>query len=324
MYAKIDKRLELIGILEVLAGFDHFLTQNYDNYFNDIKIFFNRFKNHETVNWFRDKSIENYFGNSYALSIDEDFTKFIGTDEAKRETCEEAIEYLQKFIKDTNFDYFYDNHREFYKSIINDNRINNDFSYSKFLGDYYKKEFPTPIIYLKILQADFGEVVTSFKDTNMVYNVIVGSSHDKHFITESSIDSLLFHECTHPIVGKYLQNKTDFFCKTENLMKNILTNDFISMYYPFYNIFIDESITRVLTTILINKKRDNEDLEFLLKEQEEFGFIYQLDFYKILKEYDGKMELERFFDKILLFLEKESVRLNMEKNDELLKIGAHN
>ena len=326
IYYSIDPRTELLGIIQYLAG-DHqtapdYYQKEYKEYYQLIDNYFSKYKNHEAVLMFNNLLNEDniFFGNSFILNYDKDITSIINKDN-NYDVCLKYLPYLRKFIEDTNYYNFFNNNKPLYEKIINNNlNIIESNTYLEDYRNFYNEEEITIRIIFKLVQSDWGESVSSTEDNKIVINNICGVSSIKNnlpiFITSNKqLQSLIFHESTHPIVTKHIKPYMQDIIDTEHVfINNILTYNFIQNNYPFYNVYLEESITRSLTLLIMHKYNYllNEEINKSIKEEENLGFIYIRIIIDIFKDYANKT---KSFEECLkeLFNYLKSINTNVKK-----------
>lgn len=326
IHYSIDPRTELLGIIQYLAG-DHqtdleYYQKEYKEYYQIIDNYFSKYKNHETVLMFNKLLNEDniFFGNSFILNYDKDITSIINKDN-NYDICLKYLPYLKKFIEDTNYFIFFNQNKTLFERILNNNL--NNIESNTFVEDYhnfYNEEEVTIRVIFKLVQSDWGESVSNTEDNKIIINNICGVSSMKNnlplFITSNKqLQSLIFHESTHPIVAKHIKPYIQDIIDTEDIfINNVLTYNFIQDNYPFYNVYLEESITRSLTLLIMHKYNylSDEEMNKSINEEEELGFIYNRIIMDIFKDYSTKTKsFEECLNELFNYLK--SININTKK-----------
>ena len=135
----IDERIELISVVFRLAGAEEYVCSLLPKYMEEVDAYFKPYSNHELISFIR-KTREDYkFGYSivaasaFMIEISEKSVKLLPTWDIDKEFVGELSQYwtrnildkyvqlLDKFYRDSQFDEFFDLHKEYYESAINRN-----------------------------------------------------------------------------------------------------------------------------------------------------------------------------------------------------------
>lgn len=275
----IDPRIELLSIIQILAGEIKTAYYHESEYSNKI---FNKYKqyiNHQVVLKFKKYLSEGfYIGNQFILQYSNN--PFLET-QSNDKKCLEFQKLLIKFVKDIEFEKFYLENANYYKKIIenNLNYINVKHNYLSDLKAYYQTSDITINIIFKLIQSDWGEFVLE----NNEFNNICGIIEEKEtpiFVDDNNERSLIFHECSHFFVTNSFKNENEFFVETEDIFFKVDENSVARLNYPYYNMYFEESIVRSITLCLSFKNGYITEQDYLkaIKDGIDLGFIFTKDF----------------------------------------------
>ena len=304
----IDKKTELMNIMLYLSDYNNLLN-NFDDAFpfNDITTYgkdiikhFDKFKNHKTIQLLN-KVVNGRFGkykNTFCydapillimqLNTDFTYTK-LKRDPFHSRLCRDkrVLEFLNsipEFVKDTQYEEFYDAHKPFFENcIIEFEQIVNK-HLSTDIEDMYKLKLKNKLV-VNLMPTVYHNN-HGFKLNNTIYLSIsvtfLNDNLDTSYMN-NYIRWLLFHEFSHSIVNplsdKYL---SDFYAPLSDNTIEILRQQAYTNGVCYFN----ESVIRAMTILYENvfTKTTKKEEENILSE-EKLGFVHTRLLLAKLKEF---------------------------------------
>jgi hypothetical protein len=216
----VDPRIELLAAVQAISGYDekfHLITNQDFSYKKDMKDYFSSFSDHEAVKTFDNLSSVSfsfdapptamlYLSNPLELKVKQDFNDYL-KNRVGEASLKKFAEQINKFAKDTKFDEFFNNHRDFYKSVVDKNaEVMGNSNYIDNLEQYYGMKQNSYNIVLSPMfhSGGFGPRVENENGNYDVYS-IQGPASVKDdtpmFGDEGGFRYLALHEFSHSFVN---------------------------------------------------------------------------------------------------------------------------
>lgn len=311
----VNPAVECLGVAFILGDFKFNRPRSNRDYIEMVQERFKEYKDHEFVKYIRYvvEETETYFIYSQPIQMALDVIEnkkptkeFLSENCASMQIFDDFKRLFIKFVKDINFNQFFNEMSGFYIEIIN-----------QYINDL--KQY-TPSEYL------FDFLGMSSKNLNVMLMVGVTSSnygikrgknlyccarpyHESrslgkidYFYNKADASTLLLHEFAHsfinPLTAKYRKdvNKMDINKFKEALDKNT--------YGDHYETVINETIIRAIECLYVKKYLPN-DYESFKQGYIEDGFVYIPQLEKLYEEYlsnrDKYKTIKQFYPKIIEF-----------------------
>ena len=303
-----DPRIELISIVMLLTDEGNAGLNDYDTqYRNDVVNHFEEFSDHRAVSICRDllQSTFNYDAPIvYSLyhTCPPQFIKELEYPEklikraASREILEEFADELADFALKSNFNEFYDEHHDYYQSLIDNVNeiIDGKFSYREILEDFYgESKYSYQIILAPLLKGGYGpQIITNNKKD--VFCIMGPQS--KEFIQNDKFGDITwftyvtFHEFSHSFVNPVTERNESVLEKYDQLFTAI-SDTMRNQAYSSWLTCINEHLVRA-NVIRIMARIFNDSSYFLeqmlLNQERDRGFVYISDLNRLMKEYENE------------------------------------
>ena len=304
----VDPRLELLSIVQFISDYDkkYNLMTDYDFKFKkEVKEHFSSFKNHEAVKLFNKLSdkgftfdapatIMLYMDNNFQLCQDIDVTDYLVSRISGKKNIDKFFRSLQKFCHETEFNNFYNEHKEYYQLLIENvlTKIGEK-NYIEELEEYYgvkQKEYNIILVSL-FHPGGFGPKIESEKAKYKIYSIQGPNGTNNNmpdFGSEASFRHLARHEFSHsfvnPLADKYwsiAEQYSDLFTPIAESMK--------IQAYMNWKICLNEHIVRAVTTRLSFLDNEFSGRRMLAYEKSK-GFTYIDKLLEALKEYENNRD----------------------------------
>lgn len=321
----VDYRLELLSIIELLAGYKIILTNLDFEYKKKVNDYFSDYGDHEVVKLFNKLNKTGFtFGTppTITLYITEDFQirddilidDFYISRMGGKDNFVQFCELLYKFSKDTKFDeFFYDNISYYTKILQNTTKKVGGDNFVQELHSYYgmRKSSYNIILVSLFGPCGFGPNVKNIDGREDIYSII-GPLECKvipSFGTDDYFKYMQRHEFSHsfinPLTLKYWDNAERYSLLLENAKK-------LKQYcYGDWEECLNEHIIRaiVIRLSILNKEGVGEQI---LQQEVQRGFIYIEAIIKGLQYYESNRCQYKSFDsyyiKLLEYLKEYSER----------------
>jgi hypothetical protein len=332
MNVEFDKRLELIyGILycvnkdlnnNLFPGLFKEELPNYCNEFYDMyksgitEDFIDFIKNYELANdWNQPACIALSLDNNYNIIENETLKErvILKNDKFNKEKLEK---FLKEFVKNSNYEEFYNNHKVLYENIINEFKKSMSLSDTK-NGDVITNFYGYKLgkMFIKLYNFTTGSMGILIGDNQYYIQRVANIGEDeKHFKFKPKFHVML-HEFSHPYIGplveKYL-SQIDF----TNFYNQVKKDGFSDVYTEMipYQIF-NEFLVRAISIYLESKFVSKEITEQRIEEQKANGFTNIDEVIEVLNNRDNYNSFEEFFAKEIVELCIDfNNRINNNKN----------
>ncbi|MCL2211112.1 MAG: DUF4932 domain-containing protein [Treponema sp.] len=269
----IDQRIELITVIQTLCNYWDDLAKRFFNqelfqckYKENVNLYFNKYKHHETVDLFNKLSNEEIDISAFLTLL----LNYTDPSELNKNTNYNNIKYeifidsIKNFYKETQFDWFFDNNKVEYDKIINDfgnkeillNEINFIFEYLSIERKNYE------IIISPLVFGNFG-ISTNIK--NYIIISPLGYKDTRYIFNLKESIRVSRHEIAHTVINDLTKKYFD-----QSKYKNVKTPEkFVNNLYNNLETIINEYIIRSITYSL---EKDNNWAKSLLDHEIKNGF----------------------------------------------------
>lgn len=339
----VDPRIELITAVQQQADYDR-LTRFDFSYKDEMKEYFNKYKNHKAVKTFHKLSKKGFSYDappsvmlylSSTLSLKENNiipNDLIDRASGKKELLE-FIDELKDFSIEADFNKFYEQNNSFYQTMI-DNVYKNikDMGLIETLDDYYGMEVNSyNLILSPMLHAGgYGPKVEAENGLYDVYGIIGPQSiikdNDGKMVPDYSSETIrhiVWHEFSHsfinPITEKYINEinqYNDLYSKIEKQMS--------SQAYSNWETCVNEHIIRAITARLIYLDQGQSAYNTIIANERANGFYYVPALCESLARYeinrDDYPTLESYYPELIkVFKELSEQKLD----DDFFKVDFY-
>lgn len=308
-----DKRLELLFGLQYCLWRDGLLQDDYlqetnKQYCDDFYNLYKKYARPELIEYIKNGGFDT-FGRvcKLAYSLDENYN--IKDNEASKEVeqrnpnynRELMSKYLQVFVKESNYDGFIEDHKEYFDAIQNlfEEKLNYMVKYDeRMITDFYGYKMDMSVKVFNFAKGSFG---VSFEDKSIYTASVRPPRNDKEVVLiGNGVIGTLFHEFSHPYCNplgyKYFSDK-DF----TNLFNESKQNGLESCYNNGVTI-INEYMVRAVQVFLSNKylPKEKYSIDYDIERHKGKGFIH-------IKEVVDKLSLNENYNSFDEFYEAEMV-----------------
>lgn len=330
MKITVDKRTELMNIMLFQSdyGIKHpdLVTygKNTEEYHRKIDDHFSKFKDSkaikllnqviQTTSFSYDAPIE------LILQLEEDYSiKKLNSYPfyTRLKSSPLVLEFLNEipnFVKESNFEKFYDENKDFYQKVIDETRGKCEkWDYKKLLEDYYGVEIKKQLVINAMPSFSFGNFGVDAESDSLRINLCVNKNSVSNFYGNTENFDLCIHEFSHgfinPLVHSHFEN--NLISIKENWDKNIMP----SCYNSSTSTIIIETFVRAITGRIIQPyiSQDYYDKYTLGMYKQGFTKCYD-DAIKSLEYYENHRDeyptFESFYPKLFddVFTKRESIK----------------
>jgi hypothetical protein len=304
----VSPKLEALGVVQYLADDPVILKKNYDEsntrYAADIEEYFSSYKEEPVVRLYKKMRDDGFkFGRipeltlrmDSAFNLKEDvpdFDDYLRTIGGDKTTLTVFLYLLSDFCFKTNFNLFFDNHREYYKNIISftKNKVDKLGFIEKLISYYGYEQNSYNIVLYPLSVGGFATRLKAENNRLDVYDFMCLPEKDIKF------SSLLIHEFGHSYTNPLTYDKyANELAKYENLYQPI-ENKVKRQYYPNWTECVSEHIVRAVTNRILLEMFGNDVSEDDMNYQLKCGFIYLIPLCQSLKEYEKRRDKYPKFD----------------------------
>ncbi len=327
--ASYDERLELIGVISYLSGFNEY-GNHYRNphYFKDINDFFESVKKHPVTSKMQQLRKENGIGYDAPMSLALHLKKY--NEQYKlSEDCnfleerwnninmDTVIALINDFYKESNFSKFYNDHQEYYQrncikhENIFYNKLNESW-YTNFYGTSPEEKFEVYVCFTNGGQC-YG--IKFYEENNKpVASSIIGAIIDEeenvfYEKTPDSIVNLIVHEFNHSFINPLLDVNAPYYQSLKNIGPHLAYyGAAISRFQPYktWETISNESLVRaVVLNYLIDNNHSKQELQSAIDREVMSGFVWVPMLAIKLEEYKNQRDkyptLRDFYPEIVKF-----------------------
>ena len=300
---KVDKRVELLSLAFRLAGSSEYSSEKFEVYTNRIYQHYNKYKNHELIEFIRYLRKEN--GVSYdavmdmAIHLDSNYTNLIEFSEQipdKRWGKNNAYKFttlLQKFNKDSKSELFFESNQKLYDSVLKRFQPIYEKIDLRWYLNFYGKE---PVEKFKIViglgngGGNYGPDIEYPDGKKEIYAIMgtwkIDSLGMPIFPIENYLPTIL-HEFNHSFINHLIEKKANSFEKNGEILYESVKDVMKSQAYGNWITMINESLVRA-AVIKYMQDHDFEEKEIIKKinSQKSKGFYWINDLVFELSKYD--------------------------------------
>jgi hypothetical protein len=288
----IDQRIECLAVIQTLCGYWDNFAQKYlkkshfqCGYIDEVKKYFEKYKDHETLKLFNhlckeNPDISHYFQFVLILSCSElpelnSITNYYDDYSYKfnqENNWKTFVDNIKIFYEETNFKYFFESNKNEYEKIISDFGDINETN-SKYIFDYLdvKDNSNYKVIISPLIMGCYGITVKINEKENINYPILSPDDYQNNkylYNYGEPIYHILWHEIGHTVINdltdKYIN---EFDIENLNVPEKIKNIGYIG------KTVINEYIIRVITYKLIELFEDDNSAVFQLELEAKFGFI---------------------------------------------------
>jgi hypothetical protein len=252
-------------------------------YKENIEKYFGKYKNHETITVHHKlcnnvQDISTFINCVLCYSDPPEFYTIANPKNNLRSvdiqcTCEEFINGLKQFYKDTDFEYFFENNQNEYENILNDYEDRNEVvNYVDIVNTYLDTDIEHyTIIISALLRGCFGIKIQTNENSTLNYSVLSPYDYKDNkyvFGPKNVVKEYIWHEISHLTINDLTKNYLDRF----NVNGKIISEDFIKHFYTDIESIVNEYIIRAITIRLFEINHEEKFMEYLLQDNIEKGF----------------------------------------------------
>lgn len=273
----VDPRIELLAAVQSLGGYDertHLLTGQQFSYKNDMAEYFGKFRSHAAVKFFDFMSRFNfaydappraalYLTSQYDETGDFGFDEYL-KDRTSKGNLDRVARYLLQFSVDTDFGSFFNEHREFYKEVVDrTSAVMEDDDLIGDIEDYYgiKQNSYNIILAPMFHPGGYGPSLENEDGGFDIYSIqgpMDVEGDIPAFGTAESFKDLVYHEFSHSFVNPLTYKYEDEVNKYRKLYRPI-ADIMKANAYTDWEICVNEHIVRAVTARLL-LIHDGEDV----------------------------------------------------------------
>ncbi|WP_417357555.1 DUF4932 domain-containing protein [Flavobacterium sp.] len=317
---KVDPRMEALSIFYTLATADTLdIKPTPSTYYRDVKLYFEPYKNHESLNWYR--NLDAWDGYDMAslglfLSVQYPFTITIEPEVKyiRSSPPETFLYHFNKFYKDTDMYSFINKHKKLYQSVCQSTEdivttsgiLNNIQSY---YGTTVESKF---VIYLDLLN-NLGSNAISSNDPHFIkermFRLAYLNDESKNLTDESPVlftpyINVVTHEISHLFLKEFIPKYRQRLYKIRHLFLTTSSGEVLNE--SVWENELDELLVRVCTAHILAQKFGNEKgIEEINNQAKHFKLAKPLyDFFNsYLSNRTSFKEIDTFYPEIVQFLE---------------------
>lgn len=341
---QVNENVELMSILSRMAGFPEYNMDMAGQYIKDMDNYFKDNTDHPAVQYM--KGLRNKYGISFdavmsmAIHLDNQngtlslVEEYIPTLEKRWKSVDkdEFLSYLNNFYKDTNFNEFFNAHKDLYNKGLKsyqDNVIKH-FDINWYVDFYGNEPQETYSVIIGFCNGggNYG-VNRQLTGKRKEVFAIIGYYVDKEGTPMYSKEYLptLIHEFNHSFINHYLDESKypDFVKELEPAATDLFMSSRWSMAkqaYGNWKIVINESLVRAaVICYMLDKKYKPEEIRNELYEQVQRNFRWMPELVSLLRKYEKKQSkygnFENFYPNVIDFFneykKKENKRFDVLK-----------
>ena len=320
----VDPRIELISIIQTLAGVKHLTRLTFD-YKDDVLDYFNEYKDHSAVKLFKEYDSKGfnyqrpmYFMlccnyNKGLLSFDKELYNKEQSDIFFRykKQIDDLIHQLNDFISVSKFDNFFNSSKNRYAKYISDyEKVVNIVDVKERLEQYYGIDQESyNVILVPLLKAGgYGINIKDEEESNDIY-CIMGPMYIRNnnllFYEEDFPKDMEYHEFSHSFINPLTSKNMDKIERNHELVKLFeeVKDDMENQAYGAMEGFLNEYIVRSVVARLINKYEGEKYYKNIIEYEKENGFIYIEEVCNSLENYENNRDkyptFESYYDEII-------------------------
>jgi Domain of unknown function (DUF4932) len=333
----VDKRVELLSIAARLADYPEYNMKNNKAYVAEIHDYFDTYKEHPFIKFMRGARVTNSTAYDAVMSMavhlrqPPDLTRIATHDEANDrrilDTSATFIALLQQFYKDTNFETFYKNHADYYKTTESQfGIIFKQFDvawYQKYYGVAPKEKF---VILIGVGNGggNYGPKIIWPDGLEAAYAILGESSFDSLgvplFDANSNYLPTLVHEFNHSFVNYLIDAHQKDLENSGNAIFNAVADKMRKQAYGSWRPMMYEALVRA--SVIRYLKTHNADTSVAyreLQDQLSRGYVWMDQLVDLLGAYESDRKtyptLESFMPRIIAFYNGVAINIDTLKSD---------
>jgi hypothetical protein len=289
MEISIDKRIELITIIQTLCGYwDNLAIKFIGNplyqckYKETIKEYFEKHKNHETVKLYTVlcndvMDISAFINMALCYSSPPELNKIAGYENnfgkinSSTFPYEEFVNGLRKFYTDTEFEQFYKKNQNEYSNILNDYGNKTELSENT-VFDYFGRSIENHnVIISPLVMGCYGIKIDTNRHEMLHYSVISPYDYRENryiFGIKDFRKEYIWHEIIHLTINDLTKNYINQF----NIKERKIPEIFVKQFYTNVETVMNEYIIRAITIRLFEMGGEKEYTEYLIENNIRKGF----------------------------------------------------
>lgn len=321
----VDFKVELLGIVQYLADDPNIIkdskkiySKNTQKYNEDIFKYFNDYNDEPAVKLYKKIMKEGFaydcpprtmlfVDNNLKLLSDPRLPEDIINRSGGEEKIQEFLDLLENFRIKTDFDNFYNIHKEYYSNLVNSvkNRIDKIKCIEELVNYYGYKQNSFNIILQPLSIGGYGGWTELPDGTLDVYDFMVIPNDDQEF------SNLIIHEFSHSYINPLTEKNIDVVNKYSYLFKPI-EESMARQAYGSWDTCVNEHIVRAVTYRILDKIYSSEVAQEYVNRDMDNKFIYIKDLSKKLEEYENEKDVYPTFKDFYL---KELEKFNKQLTD---------
>ncbi len=325
----ITPKTELITVLSVLSDEFAKSVNNQETFYRlDINNKFKKFKDHDTVKYYREKGFDYDTMCEFAMMINKNFTldpqfinfkdndkcteneKRILTHISEKADFEELLSKLCTFYSEANVDGLFKRNKNMMKDLLKElSQELDNYKVYDFTNKYFENEDKIYRIVVQPIRTDSinSEIRLNLIDNNYnvstisYTNIFSGVYQRKYFSPD------IVKEISKDILSPILQNYKAEIEKYSSLFKEIPNGPKDMGYNDWYSVFEKHLIDGIAARFILSAWGE-EEYNTYITQNEEWGLIYQSDICNKLAEFEASIDkyqsLENFIPQLLSCLDK--------------------
>ncbi len=316
---KIDYRMEALSIFYTLATVDTLdVKPTPSNYYKDFKTYFEPYKNHKSLNWYRNleswdgfdvASLGLFLSNKYPFEI-----RIKPEINYIRSSNKDSFLYnFNKFYKDCKVKKFIEKHHKLYESVAKNTKdfVNKSGIVKEIQTFYGKSTDGKIVIYLDLLNNMGNNAIPSSSidfSGDRMFRLAYLNDSSKNLTDNSPVIfepyvNVIIHELSHLYVRDFLENYANDLSEIKNLF--LTTSNGKRLDETEWKNELDELIVRVCTAKILEQRYGKEKG---LKEIENQSLHYKLakPLYNLFENYTSNRSeyksITNFYPKIIDYL----------------------
>ncbi|WP_161567242.1 DUF4932 domain-containing protein [Acidilutibacter cellobiosedens] len=329
----VDPRIELISIIQTLAGVKPLTRLTFD-YKNNVLDYFNEYRDCPAIKSFKKYNSKgfNYYKPMYfmlccnynkgLLSFEEELYNKnpIGIFFKDKSKIDDLIHQLNDFISVSKFDKFFDSNKNRYAKYISDyEKVVNIADVKERMEQYYgiEKNTYNVILVPLIVTGGYGFSIKNEEKLRNVY-CIMGpidiKNNDLLFYIKDLPKYVEYHEFSHSFIDLLIFKNEAKIKENHELVKLFeeVQDDMAVQPYGSVENFLDELIVRSVVARLINKYEGEEYYKNVIEYEKGIGFIYIEEVCNSLENYENNRDkyptFESYYGEIIKCLSSIEVK----------------
>jgi hypothetical protein len=318
----VDPRIELIGVVQYLAGYT--LSTRYDfHYKSEVEEHFSVFRDHEAVTIFQTMSSQGFsfdvvprtmlsltdppeLSNKY-----EAFPSDVLASVGGQERLESFMAALRDFAVQTDFTIFFDNHENFYDSLTTSatpTMIATVRALEEYLGDSVSDSHV--ILGVLFHHGGFSTLFETerFQEAYALIGPAGGDGSYPGFGAARRLGSIAWHEFSHTIINDITDEHREWLNSNDHLYEPI-ADEMAQRGYTTWETVVNEHLIRAITSRMLSRNLGPSVGLSAMNSDIQMGFVYLTSLNNALQRYEENRDtyssITEFFPELLeAFLEE--------------------